>query len=54
MRQKPDIVAEERIRIEAAVVEELTGKSPLVFIREGKPDEILTLINEEPNIRLLV
>ena len=45
MRQEARDHAEERIRIEAAVVEELTGKSPLVFIR---------LINEEPNIRLLV
>ena len=55
MREEAREKAEERIRIEAEVVENLTGKPPLVFIREGQPvDEILSLINEEPNIRLLV
>ncbi|MGC6530360.1 MAG: universal stress protein [Candidatus Puniceispirillaceae bacterium] len=55
MREEAREKAEESIRREAEIVEELTGKSPLVFIREGKPvDEIIALMKEEPNIRLLV
>ena len=55
MREEAREKAEESIAREAKIVEELTGKAPLVFIREGKPaDEIISLIKEEPNIRLLV
>ena len=55
MRQEAREKAEEAIAREAKHVEELTGKPPLVFIREGKAaDEIITLMTEEPNIRLLV
>ena len=38
MRQEAREKAEEAIAREAKHVEELTGKSPLVFIREGKAD----------------
>ena len=55
MREEAREHAEDRIRKEAEIVEELTGKPPLIFMREGKPvDEIIALIKEEPNIRLLV
>lgn len=55
MREEAREHAEDRIRKEAEIVEKLTGKPPLIFMREGKPvDEIISLINEEPNIRLLV
>lgn len=55
MREEAREKAEESIAREAKIVEELTGKAPLVFIKEGKPvDEIISLITEEPNIRLLV
>ena len=55
MREEAREKAEESIRREAEIVEELPGKPPLSFMREGKPvDEIIALIKEEPNIRLLV
>ena len=55
MRQEARDNAEEAIAREAKHVEELTGKAPLVFIREGKPaEEIISLIHDEPNIRLMV
>lgn len=55
MREEAREKAEEAIAREAKIVEELTDKAPLVFIREGKPaDEIISLMKEEPNIRLLV
>ena len=55
MRQEARDNAEQNIAREAKIVEELTGKAPLIFIREGKAvDEIIALMTEEPNIRLLV
>ncbi len=54
MRQEAREKAEESIAREAKHVEELTGKAPLVFIREGKPvDEIISLMTEGPNIACL-
>ncbi len=33
----------------------LAGSMPMVYIREGRPrDELLSLINEEPSISILV
>lgn len=55
MREEAREKAEEAIAREAKHVEALTGKAPLVFIKEGKPaDEILGLLHDEPNIRLIV
>ena len=39
----------------ASDVNDLTGSMPVLYLREGKPvDELEKLIQEEPNIRILV
>ncbi len=55
MRQEARELAEEKMRSHADYVQELTGKAPLMHIREGKAvDEVINLINDEKEISLLV
>jgi nucleotide-binding universal stress UspA family protein len=47
--------AEQTLNRLAAEVNELTGTTPVLYLREGKPgDAILKLIEEEPTISILV
>ena len=55
MQQESREEAEELVRVLADVVQRRTGKMPVIYIREGKPHEVLmTLIEEEPSISVLV
>ena len=55
MRQEAREYAEEKMRSHADYVQNLTGKAPLMHIREGKAvDEVINLINDEKDISLLV
>ncbi|MGF1474523.1 MAG: universal stress protein [Geminicoccaceae bacterium] len=46
---------EERLQSFAAEVFAMTGTLPILYVREGdRRDELLALLNEEPNISLLV
>ena len=47
--------AEQKLQELSAKVVEWTGQMPAVHIREGRPlDELLTLIDEDPSISILV
>lgn len=47
--------AEETLQTLAAKAQEMTGKMPILHIREGgRRDELLSLIEEEPGISILV
>ncbi len=47
--------AEEMCNVVADVVQKRTGKWPVIYIREGSPQEVLTqLIEEEPSLSVLV
>jgi nucleotide-binding universal stress UspA family protein len=55
MRDERRAEAERVVQGLAADVNALTGKMPVLYVREGKADdEIVKLINEEPNICILV
>ena len=55
MRSEARDFAENKMREHAEYVQTLTGKAPLMHIREGKTvDEIINLINEHCEISLLV
>ncbi len=47
--------AEELLQVVSAVVQKLSGTTPVVYIREGPlKDELMKLIGEEPDISVLV
>lgn len=47
--------AEQKLQELSAKVVQWTGQMPTVYIREGRPlDELLTLIDEDPSISILV
>lgn len=55
MREEARQEAEEMLNVVSATVHQLTGKMPVVYIREGKiREEIVGLIDEERDISLLV
>jgi nucleotide-binding universal stress UspA family protein len=55
MEQESREEAEEMIQVLADVVQRRTGKTPVIYIREGKPYEVLvTLIREEEHLSVLV
>lgn len=55
MEQEGREQAEEMIRVIGEVVQQRTGKMPIVYIRSGKPhEELVKLIDEEPQIAVLV
>jgi len=55
MRQERREEAEALLHEVSADVQELSGKTPVYFLREGKlADELLELINEEKSISILV
>ena len=55
MREEARQEAEEKMRVHAEYVQQLTGQIPQLYIREGDTaDQVIQLINEEEAIRLLV
>jgi len=55
MRQEAREAAEEKMLIHAKYAKNLTGETPILYVREGDTrDELLALIDEEPSISLLV
>ncbi len=55
MREEARQEAEAILRRHAATCQELSGKMPILHIREGRPsDELLALLEEEPSISVLV
>lgn len=47
--------AEELLQVVSAVVQKLSGTTPVVYIREGKlTDQLMGLISDEPDISVLV
>lgn len=55
MEQEGREQAEEMVRVVGEVVQQRTGKMPIVYIRDGKPhDELVKLIDEERQIAVLV
>lgn len=55
MREERREAAEQLLQRLSAEVGELSGSLPIVHIREGRRrDELLALLNEEPNISILV
>ncbi len=55
MQQESREEAEEMCQVIADVVQRRTGKVPVIYIREGKPHEVLvSLIQEEPHLSVLV
>ena len=56
MREEARDVAEDKMRVHADYVQELTGQSPIMHIREGKvvEEEVVSLMNEEDGIISLV
>ena len=55
MREERRAEAERVLQGLAAEVNELTGTRPVLYVREGTPDEEITaLIDEEPGIAVLV
>ena len=55
MREEARELAEDKMRVHADYVQELTGQPPLINIREGKVvEEVISLINEEEGIISLV
>ena len=55
MREERRVEAEQVLQGLAAEANELTGKLPVLYVREGgQGDEIVKLIEEEPNISVLV
>ena len=55
MRAEAREEAEANMAVHAQYAQQLTGEMPVLYVREGDiRDELLTLINEEPQISLLV
>jgi nucleotide-binding universal stress UspA family protein len=55
MRAEAREAAEEKMGIHADYVQQLTQGTPILYVREGDiKDELLALIDEEPDISLLV
>ncbi len=55
MQEEARQQAEETLQSLAAKVQAMTGKTPVLYVREGRRrDELLALIEEEPSISLLV
>ena len=55
MREEARDMAEDKMRVHADYVQELTGQSPIMHIREGKVvEEVISLINKEDGIISLV
>lgn len=55
MKDEAREVAEQTLQTLAAKVQAMTGKLPVLFIREGRRrDEVLALIDEEPSISIVV
>jgi len=55
MRAEAREEAEANMAVHAEYAQQLTGEMPVLYVREGDiRDELLTLINEEPQISLLV
>ncbi|HEV7370156.1 universal stress protein [Arenibaculum sp.] len=55
MREERRTEAEQILQRHARVVNELTGKMPGLYVREGnRREELLRLIEEEPSISILV
>lgn len=55
MREEARAAAEESLTKLSAEVNELTGKMPVLFVREGgRSEELLKIIEEEPSISILV
>ncbi|MBB4286293.1 universal stress protein [Roseospira goensis] len=55
MRDEARESAEEVLQRKASLVGRLTGRMPALFVREGDPtDELLDLLDEEPNISVIV
>jgi nucleotide-binding universal stress UspA family protein len=47
--------AEELLRVVSSVVQKLSGRTPVVYIREGKlTDELMDLLETEPDLSVLV
>lgn len=55
MKQESREEAEEMCQVVADVVKRRTGKTPVIYIREGQPQEVLIqIIEEEPSLSVLV
>jgi nucleotide-binding universal stress UspA family protein len=55
MQEEARQEAEETLQDLAAKVQAMTGKMPILHVREGRRrDEVLALINEDPSISILV
>jgi len=55
MKEEAREEAEQVLQRQGAVVQELTGKMPILYLRFGnRRDEIIKLIDEEPSISIMV
>lgn len=55
MRAEARQEAETLLQRMATEVNEISGQLPVLYVREGNPrDELITLINEEPQVSILV
>ncbi|MDA0703238.1 MAG: universal stress protein [Proteobacteria bacterium] len=55
MEEEQRTAAEERLQSLSTMVMDWTGEMPVLFIREGsRRDELLSLMDEEPSISILV
>ena len=55
MREEARTEAEDLLRVNSEYVNELTGKTPAVYLREGDPKvELINLINEAEEITMLI
>ena len=55
MREEAREQAENMLRVNSEWVHDLTGKNPMVYLREGDPRvEVINLINEDEQISILI
>ena len=55
MREEARAQAEELLRVNSERVNELTGETPMVYLREGEPGaEVLNVIDEHKDISILI
>ncbi len=55
MRDEARTEAENLLRVNSEYVHELTGKTPMVYLREGDPKtELINVINEASDITMLI
>ena len=55
MREEAREKAEELVRVSSERVNELTGETPMVYLREGEPGtEVINVINEHEDISILI